>query len=142
MELNKEDIFARVAKWNKDRDNTSFSHFNETKMLAEELFEFCGYTRSDAKEFGEGFAIAESSKEYRFNHDMLVDAEVGFIAESTELVDAAGDLIFIAIGTIMKLGHDPYTVLKTICDANDAKGNKKDADGKILKDDTFIEPIH
>ena len=58
-------------------------------------------------------------------------------------LDALGDLIFIASGSIGKLEADPAQVLNTICDANDQKGIKKDSDGKIIKDtNTFVEPKH
>lgn len=122
-----DNIFKRIEQWNIDRDNTNFSHFNETKMLVEELFEFCGYERKDAKALSYKFAEEHS---------------LGRLYSTDDLADAAGDMIYIAVGTIVKLGLDPYTVMKTICDHNDAKGKLKDKYGKIIKDDKFIEPIH
>ena len=132
--LNERYIFDRVVNWNVKRDNTAFKHELETQMLAEELFEFCGYERKRAKELGIDFANIHS-----VDGMTLILADTDIISE---LADAAGDLIFIAIGTISKLGLDPYEVVKKICDHNDAKGSKKDAQGKIVKDADFVEPIH
>lgn len=123
------ELFDRIIKWNSDRENMGFNHLNETKMLAEELFEFCGYSRQAAKDAGKEFA-----KKYSGDATKEIN--------KSDLADAAGDLIFISIGTIAKLGLDPYEVLKRICDHNDAKGSKKDADGKIIKNDDFKEPEH
>jgi len=120
-------LFDRVIAWNNFRCNTNFNHFLETKMWAEELFEFCGYSREESKCLSIKFA-----KEHSGKNPVIREA----------MIDASGDISFIAIGTIMKLGGNPEEVLRTICDHNDAKGSKKDKDGKILKDATFIEPIH
>ena len=126
------DIFNRVVKWNEDRNNTNFNLGLEVRMLAEELYEMCGYKRETAKEAGKKF-----SREYAVSlTEVLSKDRVDSVA------DAAGDLIFIAIGTIMKLGLDPKEVMTRICDANDKKGSKKDADGKIIKNADFVEPVH
>lgn len=123
-------IFKRVEQWNIDRDNTQFSLFTEVKMLAEELYELIGYDRVEAKERSLELVNKHLTKL------IMVDANPGAIA------DAAGDLIYIAIGTLYKLGYDAEEVLATICDANDKKGKTKDAFGKIIKSEDFVEPIH
>lgn len=130
------DIFDRTVKWNIQRDNTKFNHDLETKMLAEELYEFCLQSRSQAKASGKEFSRLYSPLPARANSIAISSKE------HDDLIDAAGDLIFIAIGTIYKLGANPKEVLRRICDANDKKGSKKDADGKIIKSADFIEPVH
>lgn len=145
-------IFQRIVQWNKDRNNLGFSHFNETKMLAEELFEFCGFTRQESKNESYEFAIDTSigeegvldftdSEFIEYIHDSINENVYAKI-DKPALVDALGDLVFIAIGGITKLGYDPEEVMKRICDANDKKGSKKDSSGKIIKDETFVEPVH
>lgn len=136
------ELFDRVAKWNQDRNNTIFNHFLETKMLAEELFESCGYSREESKANGRDFAAEHSNlNAEKDGNFLLINTGLSAITKS-DLADAYGDQIFIAIGSIFKLGLDPYEVLKRICVHNDAKGSKKDKDGKILKDKTFVEPVH
>ena len=67
---------------------------------------------------------------------------------SAEQADAFGDIIVFAIGALMKICiknpelGTPEELLERIMIANDAKGNKVDADGKIIKDKEFVEPIH
>lgn len=121
------DIFENIINWNKERDNLNFNHTTEIKMLAEELFEFCGYSREKAKML---------SKDFISNHNC--NKEIS----KSDLADAAGDLIFIAVGTIAKLGLNPYEVMTKICEHNNAKGKAKDSDGKIIKNSNFIEPVH
>lgn len=132
-------LFDRVVKWNVDRDHTTFNHTLETQMLAEELFEFCDFERQTAKDAGIDFAKAYSICDWP---EPINGDKIATVISRDALADAAGDLIFIAIGTIAKLGLNPYNVLKTICDHNDAKGKIKDAQGKIIKCADFIEPIH
>jgi len=126
--------FERITEWNIERELAEFSLRREVKMLAEELFEMCGMDRENAKQASEVFV--------RNNVD--TDAPVDLDA----VIDAAGDLIFIATGTIMKAAKQagvditPHQVMEKICDHNDKKGSKKDADGKIIKDVNFVEPTH
>jgi len=135
-------LFERIVKWNKDRDNMKFNHYNETKMLAEELYEFCGYPRAEAKangvDFAEDHSMFSDEKDGRFeyNHD-----GVNYVYKE-DVADALGDLIFIAIGGLGKLGYNPEDILLRITEANEKKGSKKDADGKIIKDIDFVEPDH
>lgn len=121
------DVFEEIIKWNQVRDNLNFNHSTEIKMLAEELFEFCGYSREEAKTL---------SKDFLLHHNISNNIT------KSDLADAAGDLIFIAVGTIAKLGLDPSEVMYKICKHNNAKGKVKDSDGKIIKSDNFIEPEH
>lgn len=153
------ELFDRIIKWNESRDNSNFNHILETKMLAEELFEFCGFNREDSKYFGKVFANLFSGHYLKTTiindiegiadpSDQKSQPGITLIPESgaerpiaySDLVDAIGDIIFIAIGTIYKLGYDPVDVLTIICDHNDTKGSLKDADGKIIKDESFVEP--
>jgi len=58
-------------------------------------------------------------------------------------VDAILDLIFVAIGTLHKLGLKPEEIVDTmqaVLDANKQKSAIKNSDGKIRKPDDFIPP--
>ena len=134
---NNPNLFQRIHTWNALRDNLTFNHYTATKILSEELFEFCLYGNIEAKAHSVEFA-----EDYAFRHDNDLIVQEMIEANKGDLVDALGDLIFIAIGDIYKLGFEPEEVLKRICNHNDAKGSKKDADGKILKDADFVEPVH
>jgi hypothetical protein len=145
-----QDLFIRIMRWNHIRNNDNFDHYLETRMLAEELFEFCGYSNKEAKAMAVEFANKHSSKQTEMKNDILTitsidpatgEPKIRKITRSA-LVDAIGDIQFISVGTNYKLEMDPAIVLKRICDHNDAKGSKKDADGKIIKDASFIEPQH
>ena len=130
-------VINRPVQWNKERDNLEFNLRREVKMLAEELYEMCGYSRHESKELSEEF-VEE-------NIDMHFDTVYGIpedFPSDDSIIDAAGDLLFIAAGTIGKMGLVPSEILERICNHNDAKGTKKDADGKIIKDETFVEPVH
>lgn len=130
-----DDLFDRVVEWNKKRGNTTGTVFNEAKMLFEEVLELCGYSREDAKRFS--IRLANEHAEEDKTTVLTVSSEV-----RDRVIDAATDLIFISIGTILKAGGDPKGALKKVCDANDWKGSKRDATGKIIKDFTFVEPVH
>lgn len=134
--LERNDIFNRVCQWNKVRDNTNFSFKTEFYMLAEELLEFSSLSKTQCKEIALNMTN-EATKYY----DLISEVQNKEIVKES-MADALGDLIFIAIGSLYKLGYDPTEVLATICDHNDQKGSKKDEKGKIIKDKNFIEPEH
>lgn len=128
-------IFQRIISWNKERNNTEFNYFNEVRMIAEELYELCLYNRTRSKTLGLSFANEHANSLFNEgieSSDMNRDA----------MIDALGDIIYIATGTLYKLGADPFNTMSVICDANDKKGNVKDQFGKIMKDETFMEPVH
>jgi len=139
-----EEIFQSIYNWNKDRDLLKeFNHHLQTMLLAEELFEFCGYERNEAKALSREFASKHSNiSSYVKNGKVVIATNPERQMTASDMVDALGDIIYIAIGAIYIAGYDPKKVLSTICQHNDAKGNKKDKFGKIIKDETFIEPQH
>lgn len=128
-------LFKRIYQWNAERDNFDFSLSREIRMLSEELFEmFSGYldAKDEAKNFVKKYYVQINSKET----SAIDNKEV-----RDQIADALGDLIYIAVGSLFKLGYDAECVLKTICDANDAKGKEKDEFGKIKKEKgVFKEP--
>jgi UDP-N-acetylmuramoylalanine-D-glutamate ligase len=142
-----DNLLSRIVKWNQKRNNMEFNHKRETQMLAEELYEFLGYERGNAKELSRDFS-AQSGKEQFYDESgnivLIYDskAESRVTITKSDLADAAGDIAFIAIGTIAKLGLNPREVLERITIHNEAKGSVKDQHGKIIKDETFVEPIH
>jgi predicted HAD superfamily Cof-like phosphohydrolase len=63
--------------------------------------------------------------------------------KEVDKLDALVDIIFVAIGSMHKLGLTPQQIVRAIeivCDANDQKQANKDANGKIMKDHNFISP--
>ena len=77
--------------------------------------------------------------------DMLVEELNEFMSADNLVneVDAIQDLIFIAIGTLHKLGLKPEQIVDTmqaVLDANKQKSATKNADGKIQKPNDFIPP--
>lgn len=130
-------IFNRVVLWNQMRDNLHPNEENGFRMLAEELFELAAYKREDAKALAQILTTAHMDQYEKRKKEY---DDFGFT--NSDLVDALGDKIFIAIGEIAKHGYSPEEVMIKICDANDFKGSKKNADGKILKAEDFVEPEH
>lgn len=128
-----EEIIDRPVHWNQERENMEFCLEREIKMLVEEVYELCGYSRVDSKIKSASFIHENRSQIEKSSKNLNIDATL----------DAAGDLLFIASGTIGKLKYIPSEILRTICDHNDQKGSKKDKDGKIIKDtNVFVEPQH
>ena len=143
LQLKKNNVFSRIKDWNQSRNNLDFEMRREVKMIAEELFEAMLYTREEAKTESEEFAVYafDNYNALMYNHDTN-DSYTRLLYDS-DMADAFGDILFIAIGSLIKLGYDPEKVLLNICDHNDAKGSSKDKDGKIIKDtSTFVEPQH
>lgn len=143
LQRKKNNVFTRIEDWNKKRNNLDFNTRREVKMIAEELFEAMLYTREEAKTESEQFVIGTYDQYNGAPYNMDCDDPVTLLHYGSGIADAYGDILFIAIGSLIKLGYDPEEVLLKICNHNDAKGSKKDKDGKIVKDtSTFVEPKH
>lgn len=138
----------RVAKWNFDRNNTSFDLELEVDMLAEE-----------AQEFKDGLV------DY-FNSIKTID-KLAVLNAKVELVDAWADFVFVAEGTKFKslgrmmdlngidaTGDYMYNILvkdlqikpsilalalDAVVSANEAKGTEK-VNGKIQKGAEWVDP--
>jgi len=119
MKLN---FIKRIVKTNEVLWDNPRGHINyqlELDMLEEEL--------NEAK---------EAYRDFMNNPIDNIDFE-------TEFLDAMVDLVYVAIGTMHKLGLTPQEIDKAIhivCDANEAKAGAKDANGKVKKGDNFPEP--
>ncbi len=139
-------IVERVINWNIERnlDKQDYNFKREFGFIMEEMLEGLGFNQ-----------LFPSKIEFRANVnqnieliiDSVIDQEKN-IPVSSEQADAFGDIIVFAIGALMKICiknpelGTPEELLERIMIANDAKGNKVDADGKIIKDKTFVEPVH
>ena len=126
-------VIDGVVNWNADRGllDKGFDIQLEMGMILEEVLEGFGYPREVAKEKSLKMAKKLNAKSPMHNAVSLTDT-----------IDAFGDIIFIAIGSLAKLGVNPEAVLSDILKANQQKGNKVDKNGKIIKDDNFVEPNH
>lgn len=126
-----EKVIENIVKWNEERGllNTPFNLKREMGMILEEVLEGFGFSKKIAKERG----LELANDFYESSFDMV---------GKNELIDSFGDIAFIAIGSIAKLSADPEVVLADITEANQQKGSKVDENGKIIKDDSFIEPKH
>ena len=117
----------KIQQWNDERDNLDFDRKKEVRMIVEEIYEVLGYKSQDAKDLAKVFV--NNSSIYEETNDLIADA--------------FGDIIFIATGSLYKLGYDAEIVMDNIIKANNQKSNKKDKFGKIMKDKTtFVEPNH
>ena len=81
----------------------------------------------------------------KLEYRMLLEEVDEYLGAKTKVdqADALADTIFVAIGSLFKLtGSEEKTaaILQIVCNANNQKGNKKDADGKIIKPMHFIHP--
>ena len=82
---------------------------------------------------------------YDLEYDMLLEEVNEFKSATTDVdrLDATLDLIFVAIGTLHKLGLYPaqkVDALQIVLDANKQKSATKSADGKITKPTDFQPP--
>lgn len=136
-------IFQRVVKFNKDagtevnREELDLQTWvNEINMLEEELDElkmalFQGvewqYGRNSENPMQRTFALRPTFKEQR-----------------SEVADALGDIIYVAMGTMAKLGIDYEKVMNEICTSNETKYTDgvliKNEVGKIQKGPNFKKP--
>jgi predicted HAD superfamily Cof-like phosphohydrolase len=123
-------MFKAIKDWNVERGLIEYSPRLEFRLLMEELLESALMT--NAKEYAVYFTgnISDS-----------LDA-IPVHKTSGSIADAYGDIIFVAVGSLWKLGYDPSIVLQNVIDANNNKGNKKDPDGKIIKEEGFDHPEH
>jgi hypothetical protein len=139
-------IVNRVINWNKERglDKQDYNMNREFGFIMEEMLEGLG--------FNQLFSSKTDFRDYiRKSITQIIDDTISQeknIPVSSEQADAFGDIIVFAIGALMKICNQnpelgsPDELLERIMLANDAKGNKVDADGKIIKEKTFVEPTH
>lgn len=139
-------VVERVINWNKERglDKQDYNMNREFGFIMEEMLEGLG--------FNQLFPSKIEFRDYiRKSITQIIDDTISQeknIPVSAEQADAFGDIIVFAIGALMKICNqnpelgNPEILLERIMLANDTKGNKVDADGKIIKDKTFIEPTH
>lgn len=134
------DTLTRVALWNKKRSLNNFSAKLELLLITEEYLEmlenFFPFIRKVKKLILKliGFLITEN-KNKKLTERILSNREIEY-----NYVDALGDMIVIAAGSIHKVGYDPHAVLHAIMDINDKKGHKKDKNGKIIKTNNIGKP--
>ncbi len=135
-------VIQRIVKWNKERNLTNYDQIREGSFIMEELLEYFG---TDKQSYKEGISKEGIRKACREECQDLI--EYGIPTTTEEQADALGDIIFFAVGALYKLNLNhgtplPEEVLKRIIDANETKGSETNAEGKIIKDSTFIEPDH
>lgn len=127
------DVIMEVVRWNIDRGLLGLGSFNVEKeigFIIEELLETTKFYQDPANKKDKKDAV-------KYFVNKLIDFED--IGDKQSIADAFGDIIVFAIGTIAKLGYNPHEVLRRITIANRQKGSKL-VDGKIVKDETFVEP--
>ena len=83
--------------------------------------------------------------EYMLEHKMIEEeVDEFFDAEKdVDRLDALCDVVFVAVGSMHKLGLTPQQIdkaMNTVCDANDKKLANKKSNGKISKPKDFIGP--
>ena len=112
-------ILGKIVDWNKERklNEQTFKLKEEISFIIEELLESTGeYKSIDARS-----KALELVKTFKDNDN------------DEEIIDAFGDIIVFATGTILKLGYDPDKVMEEIFKEIDSRKGKI-IDGKFVKD--------
>ena len=76
---------------------------------------------------------------------LIVSESAEFVEEADKnnlvgMCDALCDIIFVCLGTAVEMGVDLEPLFDEVCRSNMTKTPRKDAGGKILKGDDFVEP--
>lgn len=141
----------RIVKWNEARGllDKGYETQREAAYIFEETLELLGY-RGKVKEYSRMLAREYLDKDQiRFveGDDYSKKLEIHREPNTVEQnLDAFGDIIVFATGAMAKLiaQHDLNLtvdeVINKIMDANDKKGSKVDAAGKVIKSDDFKQP--
>jgi predicted HAD superfamily Cof-like phosphohydrolase len=127
-------IFQRVAKFNKDAGTKLFQKNLslvdtqlELDMLQEEMIEF--------KKAMEGYK--------KYNSNTWVNCK-NVDEQRVEIADALADIIYVAMGTMSKLGMDYEKIMEEVCTSNESKYTNgkllKNEHGKIMKGSNFRKP--
>lgn len=69
--------------------------------------------------------------------------ELNDATTEVDKLDALLDIIFVATGSLSKLGLSAEQIVdatEIVVSANEAKGSKKDSNGKIIKNNNFVPP--
>ena len=132
----------RIVEWNEKRGllDKGFDKKLETSFLIEEILEFNG-CKGEVKE------LARQLAEDIDNEYITYNLDIEYVEpDSQDIIDGLGDLIIFATGAMakkLKAINSPHSVddiINLIMDANDRKGSKTDAYGKITKDKEFTQP--
>ena len=132
----------RIVEWNKKRGliDKGFDKKRETSFLIEEILEFNGCT-------GEVKELARQIAEDIDNEYITYNLDIEYVTpDNQDIIDGLGDLIIFAAGAMakkLKAINSPHSVddiINLIMDANDRKGSKTDAYGKLTKDKEFAQP--
>lgn len=136
-------IIEDIVRWNIDRDCTQFDGELEYGMLHEELLEFVhAYPKTITDKFGvltdeELQDKEEEILEYLKSEEFMIDFKANQL-------DALGDLIFVAVGSMGKIMNGDWhlveDVLMSIIAANNTKTADKNGSGKITKPADFVGP--
>lgn len=132
----------RIVEWNEKRGllDKGFDKKLETSFLIEETLEFNG-CKGEVKE------LARQIAEDIDNEYITYNLDIEYVEPNNQdIIDGLGDLIIFATGAMakkLKEINSPHTVddiINLIMDANDRKGSKTDAYGKLIKDKEFAQP--
>ena len=136
-------IIEEICGWNQERGCTTFDGELEYNMLHEELNEYVfAYPKTITDKFGK----IESEEELEARNDEIVEflQSPEFLENfRTNQLDALGDLVFVAIGSMYKILGDwvgVEEVMMAIISANNLKKADKDDGGKIKKPEGFVGP--
>lgn len=132
----------RIVEWNEKRGllDKGFDKKRETSFLIEEILEFNG-CKGEVKE------LARQIAEDIDNEYITYNLDIEYVEPNNQdIIDGLGDLIIFATGAMAKKlkeinsPHSVDDIINLIMDANDRKGSKTDAYGKITKDKEFTQP--
>lgn len=141
----------RIVKWNEARGllDKGYETQREAAYIFEETLELLGY-RGKVKEYSRMLTREYLGNDLiRFTEGEDNENELDIYRESNSIeqnLDAFGDIIVFATGAMAKiistynLNLTVDEVINKIMDANDKKGSKVDAAGKVIKSDDFKQP--
>jgi len=115
-------ILSKIVEWNNNRGliERGFNHTNEVSFIVEELLESTGkYNSLSAREGA-----------IQITNSIIEDSN----SDDETKVDAFGDIIVFATGSIAKLGYDPDKVMDEVFKEIDSRKGKM-IDGKFVKDE-------
>lgn len=132
------EVIARIKDWNVERNLLAkgFNHDLEAAFIIEEVLESFGY--DNPKLYSR--EIVKELKSNTYLQCNGIATEKTFEPTLADKLDAWVDIFVYNVGGLFKLSPNPIEAINKVMDHNDAKGSKTDAAGKIMKDETFVEP--
>lgn len=139
-------VKTRILKWNRDRNSLAFNTKTEIKMLSEEANEFfmADTVEDRLREAADFVFVWEGtvSKFCAYKHDTAIGFSSG-VETYKEIEEWSGAIREHIKSFLSEDGtfHLLPKALKIVLEANEAKPTTKNAEGKVIKGDNYVDPI-